>query len=596
MLRSFLIPYIRRFSFKILIPEKLNGLSILRNYIKVGIYDSPLFWAHEDFGDGTIDGTKVKGGIYYLYDLNAGWQINIFPDFYYYQINNSSHGTSCAGIIGSITNNNKGIAGIAGGNYNENNTGVSLYTFSVFPNYTYGLPLDKMKDMIVRGACNYNSDYCYGLDIMNMSFGGQYDYNEMREAIDICFENKCIVVCSRGNTGDNSPNYPATYEDAKVISVGASGIHGRINDNLLVESDEPTYNILSSYGSNMDVIAPGITDLVIAPIYSETTYENYWHNEITNPNYSTFRGTSAAAPHVAGVVALMLSSHNTIEGYPNNLAPEDVEFIIQKYATDVDQQGYDSLNGWGRLNATNSVKMVNAPYYVKHYNYNETFSSTDILHLDSVLVNVPATIGNIDSGSYYGNCYQRKDVFIDTLTPTAKLIDMWVRYSSSLYPNSHGVSDTTLITGKAWYKIDTITNGNILTTTVTSYYWKLFNAVNSSYDGYIPESYLYFPISLHIKDSLFNPNIFVENINKETNLLIYPNPANNIVNIKFSLLKNEKTKITIYNNIGQYIYTEEKGKLNNGIYVVNTSNYKKGIYYIKFVSKDDAITKKLIIN
>ncbi|MCY7409406.1 MAG: S8 family serine peptidase, partial [Chitinophagales bacterium] len=85
-------------------------------FIKVGILDSGIDWYHEDFGNGTFEGSKIEGG--YNYEKQEPLNpVDPLPDDF-------GHGTSCAGIAGALSNNQKGIAGIAGGDASLNNPGA----------------------------------------------------------------------------------------------------------------------------------------------------------------------------------------------------------------------------------------------------------------------------------------------------------------------------------------------------------------------------------------------------------------------------------------------------------------------------------------
>lgn len=66
---------------------------------------------------------------------------------------------------------------------------------------------------------------------------------------------------------------------------------------------------------------------------------------------STFFGTSAAAPHVAGIVALML------EARPS-LTPQQAKEALQRSAFDLGPGGIDNIFGGGRANALEAVRMV----------------------------------------------------------------------------------------------------------------------------------------------------------------------------------------------------------------------------------------------
>jgi len=150
--------------------------------------------------------------------------------------------------------------------------------------------------------------------------------------IQSCWRNQCTFIVSLGNDGNSTPNYPASYNDTWEISVGASGTDGKYYDGS--NGDQGlSYTWASSYGGDVDLIAPGVTQLISTPHYinAPNTYGN-----CSSPlaEYSCFNGTSAAAPHVAGVASLLLSQHNTLNSYNNNLAPEDVEYLLETYASD----------------------------------------------------------------------------------------------------------------------------------------------------------------------------------------------------------------------------------------------------------------------
>ncbi|HET8964487.1 MAG TPA: S8 family serine peptidase, partial [Chitinophagales bacterium] len=328
-------------------------------YIRVGVFDDIIYWAHEDFGDGTFTGSKIFDGYDFSDDLSAELIDN--PP--------SSHATSCAGIIGALRNNDFGIAGIAGGDVaGTGETGVSLYTLGIL-NAGFWITLADVSNAIALSAIfNPATDLGYGLHIQNHSWGievgditGEGTITEaailvLRDAVETAFENNCILVAARGNDGDDDLSYPACYADDWVINVGASGTDGahktEFNGDNWWES---------SFGGNVDFIAPGTTQIVAAPINPTFPYSWPITCDVTDANYECFNGTSAAAPHVAGLAALMLSRHNVEQGYGNNLSVEDVENILQNTAIDVVGPhdggfnypvGPDPENGFGLIEAT----------------------------------------------------------------------------------------------------------------------------------------------------------------------------------------------------------------------------------------------------
>jgi subtilase-type serine protease len=69
----------------------------------------------------------------------------------------------------------------------------------------------------------------------------------------------------------------------------------------------------------------------------------------SSPDYGPFYGTSAAAPHVAGAAALILSM------YPN-LRTDELRHILESKAIDMGAAGKDNLYGWGRLDLTGEIE------------------------------------------------------------------------------------------------------------------------------------------------------------------------------------------------------------------------------------------------
>ena len=80
------------------------------------------------------------------------------------------------------------------------------------------------------------------------------------------------------------------------------------------------------------------------------------------------------------------------------------------------------------------------------------------------------------------------------------------------------------------------------------------------------------------------------------NVEIFPNPAHSILNIELTLNKPTNTIINILDLSGKIIYSETKynpvGKINNSI---NVSSLSKGIYFLRIVSDNSVINKKVII-
>ena len=66
---------------------------------------------------------------------------------------------------------------------------------------------------------------------------------------------------------------------------------------------------------------------------------------------STFFGTSAAAPHVAGIAAQLMSVSNVVKA-------EDVRAALIAGAKDMEQSGFDNLSGYGLANAVAALEAL----------------------------------------------------------------------------------------------------------------------------------------------------------------------------------------------------------------------------------------------
>ncbi len=152
-----------------------------------------------------------------------------------------------------------------------------------------------------------------GARVVNMSFAGPRD--ELLGRILAAARRRGIVlVAAAGNAGPTSqPLYPAA--DENVIAVSASDAEDRIYP-------------VSNRGGHICVAAPGVDILMPAP----------------GNAYQLSSGTSMAAPHVAGVVALLLQAQPT-------LMPEEVRTALRAGARDLGPVGQDPDFGAGFADA-----------------------------------------------------------------------------------------------------------------------------------------------------------------------------------------------------------------------------------------------------
>jgi len=183
-------------------------------------------------------------------------------------------------------------------------------------------------------------------DIINMSFGGTGQDQDLENAINDAFNEDVVLVAAAGNTGSSVPFYPASY--GNVISVSAVDIGGEIA-------------YYSNYGSTIDVAAPG-GDLSYNLNFDElnevgvpdgvlSTLTSIIENGTVTADTGTYfvsQGTSMAAPHVAGLAALIKAADPL-------LSAAEIRSIIENSAIDVGDAGEDNFYGHGLINAYASV-------------------------------------------------------------------------------------------------------------------------------------------------------------------------------------------------------------------------------------------------
>ena len=248
----------------------------------------------------------------------------------------SFHGTHVAGTVAAATNNGIGVAGIA-------------FNGKIMPLRVLGKGGGTDADIIqaIRFAAglpnNSGTLSAKKADIINMSLGGPRSSATVQAAVDAARAEGVIVVAAAGNENTSAPSFPAAY--AGVISVSAVGF----------DLKRAPY---SNFGSTIDIAAPGGDTSVDrnGDSFADGVLSTLFDDTVGKFSYVFYQGTSMAAPHIAGVLALMRGANPA-------LTPTVIDQLIagthptykQRITSDIGVVGRDDLFGHGLIDAKKAV-------------------------------------------------------------------------------------------------------------------------------------------------------------------------------------------------------------------------------------------------
>ncbi len=263
--------------------------------VVVAVIDSGIDYHHPAFGGGIGAGFKVAGGWDFTNDDSD-------------PVDDNGHGTHVAGIIGA---NGGGLTGVA--------PEVTLLAFKAFDQYGQGEEGDILAAIERSVDPDQDGDPSDHVDVVNISAGAPaVDNDPVAQAVENATAAGILFCISAGNSGAYG-NIGSPAIASSVIAVGASDL----NDNIAgFSSRGPSYD----FGIKPEVVAPGV-EIVSSVLDGKT---------------QAISGTSMAAPHVAGVAALLKSLHE-------EWSPAELKSAI--VTTSVPLQGDVMATGAGRVDA-----------------------------------------------------------------------------------------------------------------------------------------------------------------------------------------------------------------------------------------------------
>lgn len=244
----------------------------------------------------------------------------------------NGHGTHVAGTIAAEANNQIGISGVA--------------------------PLAEI--MPVKGLCHDGSGtisslmkaiiYAVnnGADIISNSWGTGFTVFSqdpiMENVVNYAHALGAVMVFAAGNSNQDSRFFAPAYIPS-VITVAASDIDDK-------------KAVFSNWGEGIDISAPGVDILSLNARGGDNTISRdiaactaNCKNAIVDRDYLRISGTSMAAPHVSGLIALILSKNK-------NFTISDINYILRASANKLSNNNFNLEHGYGRIDAAAVLKIA----------------------------------------------------------------------------------------------------------------------------------------------------------------------------------------------------------------------------------------------
>lgn len=386
-----------------------------------------------------------------------------------------------------------------------------------------------------------------------------------------------LPVKSAGNSGTD------TYTGG--IAPGYDKLTGNktAKNALIVANANP---FLLANGNFILNINPGSSqgptdDFRVKPDIAGDGSSVYSSTDANNADYSTFSGTSMAAPNVSGTCLLLQQYYNQLNS--NYMRAATLKGLICHTAVDDTRTGPDPIYGWGFLDAEASANVItdanNGNALIREVVLNDSGTYTYQFSADAGS-ELRATICWTDpagtTSSSPGNVLSPRLV---------NDLDLRLEDANSTVFTPWKLDNTNVAAAaiKGDNNVDNIERIDIASPVAGNY------TLTVTHKGTLTNASQAFSIiitganlTLSAKDNTFS------------NLKVWPIPASTKINITYKTLP-ESSKLSLYNINGSLVFKDVLPASASNDYSIDSSKFAKGIYFLNIASGNSKYTQKIII-